>query len=206
MSCNDSMMKKHLGIHSAPRNTLTTGIYIPKPVILLSMQHQPFFLPDILGYVVTALVLSLQGKRCRRCWITTAESSVLHDRAHNSCKSWSMASTTQEREEVFSGKMFFLVTLGSRNIHCGVALQRNPKTWYWQRQASCSWAFLPCNSTNQSIYTSFPCLPPHPCKYLRENTKSVSSRQRLERATGQLTMPIYIVSLPRITILQLALL
>lgn len=139
-------------------------------------------------------------------WITTAESSVLHDRAHNSCKFWSMASTTQEREEAFSGKMFFLVTLGSRNTHCGVALQRNPKTRYWQRQASCSWAFLPCNSTNQSIYTSFPCLPPHPCKYLRENTKSVSSRQRLERATGQLTMPIYIVSLPRITILQLALL
>lgn len=42
----------------SPEEYLYTGTYVPKRVNLPSMQHQPSFLPVVLGYVVTALVLS----------------------------------------------------------------------------------------------------------------------------------------------------
>lgn len=76
-------------------------------------------------------------------------STILHDRVHSSHKFWSTASTTRERKRLISGKkMLFLVTLGCRNINCGVQLQINSKMWCQQRSASSIWAF----SANPNIY------------------------------------------------------
>lgn len=113
---------------SASRNTCTTELMFSNLLIFwtCNISHPSF--QTSWAVLLETLFWAHKEKDAGDSWIPTSEMSVLHDRVHSSCLSWSMASATGEHQELSSGKTEFPHDF--RNINCDAKLQRNRRTGY----------------------------------------------------------------------------